>query len=774
MVESCRPAFENGSVVIMMEASFVPTLRGSDPVTVLSEPYFKAEIEATDQDNIYYIPTQDMTRSAGCNKKSQWGFNWIGFSEKNTTSSGTLSDTISLDESGYYRIFVVGRKTWGKFNPEFTFTLNSTLIETVDMTSKVARPVWFDMGRHQLNSGDNTFSIGWSSKNTWFESIIFRRVDLYQTDDLRTSSALDASKATYTKNTIAELNVGELDIAFKEDFYKPDNPHSRLVFDVLDVTTFWVGESRRTARPEFGGYLTDYTINSDGTELKLKFGDRLLDLFRRPVYKNYSVGISATKKDKPFFGHQNFNNIFQLVEHMTEANMIPLQNSVGASYAFKLDMGDYDDFSSISTTGYAKKQDGNLGNPAPGLMLYYEDTNLGGCAENATVNCSATLYSNLGDPADAADFEILAFDYIASGEATVTPLRFNVLVTMYRADENYSDAVTYMITFNSPYKTGKVIGNVNPQFNGEFNTFEFNLKTAFDKVANSSHYYVTQIQLVDRIDVNMYGFKKRAMHLDNFGMFGTRASVKTHVDMESKYPLDVIRDVAETSNYDGYVLYGNERRGDTLIFAESGGAPAIVEAKQGVNVLGISNMTGKLNVGSTTAGFANSALRHYHYKSGKKTKTGSAYYINMDSYLRYGPFENYKDMTGTNTRASAEKDARLYVENNCYTTMGFTLDILGTVLINPSDYLVTDLPQRFLSGNHSIKSMDNSIDLINESFESSIDLNLPSKRFKYAINAIKRQVLGYSSADARSMYSQNSLSNMGFASPGAFIQRRKY
>jgi hypothetical protein len=41
-----------------MNAVFTPTLRGSDPVTILSEPYFRAEIEATDQANIYYITSQ--------------------------------------------------------------------------------------------------------------------------------------------------------------------------------------------------------------------------------------------------------------------------------------------------------------------------------------------------------------------------------------------------------------------------------------------------------------------------------------------------------------------------------------------------------------------------------------------------------------------------------------------------------------------------------------------------------------------------------------------
>lgn len=759
-----------------MDACFVPTLRSPDPVTILSEPYFLAEIEATDHGGIYYIPSANTVKSNGCDTKMYGGFRYYGFSATNTTAAGSLTADVDLAESGEYRVFVRVLKSPERYSPKITLSIDSKEIDTVDISSNIPHSCWIDFGKHDLSSGIRTFIASWNSKDTWIESFILRKVNTLSTKHTRTATSLDATKAKYTKNTISELNIATLDLLFKEDFYNQDNPYSRMVFDFMDTVTFWVGETRSKARPEFGGYLTSYSLNPSSDTISLTFGDRLIDLYRTPVYGNFSIGIEPSSEDKPVFPQYNFNNVFQYIQYQCAVNEFPLLCDVRVPCAFRKDMGNIRDYNSISVAGYVKKHDLQIGNPPPGLMLSYENVSLAMCSENNSLDCSAILYEYEGEPANAADNEILAFDYMAKGQATVYPFRFNIVVSMYKEDEEPSDAEDYTITFNSSVVEGQIIGHVPPQLTGTMSSFKFDLKKAFDNSsAASSAYYITQIKMVDSVDATVKNLQNRILFVDNIAILGKVASVAMNLNMEAKYPIEAIRQVAADGNYDGYVQYGNERRFDTFIFTEANASPSVVAAEQGVNILDLKRVDYKPDVSSGTGeGFGNSALRHYHFKSDKITKTGSSYYVNLDSFLRYGPFENYKDLTDVDNKADSDKNAEDYVKNNSYYYPGFSMDITGTVLINPSEYLVTEFPQRLLSGNHIIKSMENSLDLLDEEFITTIDLNLPSDRFTKAIMEIKRQLLGYASSDSRSMYSFSSLRSMGLVSPGAFVQRRTY
>lgn len=760
-----------------MNAVFTPTLRGSDPVTILSEPYFRAEIEATDQANIYYITSQNCERSAQHSPKNFAGFTYYGLNANSTVSTGTITATKTITEPGEYRVFIHILKMRKPHNPSMTLEIDSKVIDSFNLAGVITKPIWLDCGKHRFSSGEHELKITAHTKEIWVESFILKKVNTYSTDHSSTQFSLETKKAEYTKNTVSELNTASLDIIFKEDFYQPDNPYSKMVFDFMDPVTFFVGETRRDAKPDFGGYFTGYKLNPDTDDFTLSFGDRLLDLYRIPVYGNYSIGVGPSKDAKPIFQNYNFNNILQFIEYQTESTVFPLQYALSVPYAFVKNMGEEEEYASVTVSGgFLKKYELNIGNPAPSLMLFYDNIGMGGCPNASSVNCDAILYSESGDPPDVNEYEFLAFDYFTTGQSVVNPLRFNVVVKMYREGEDAVDAQYYTITFSSTRVEGTVIGNVTPQFNGGMASFKFNLKEAFGKsVGASSNYYITEIRLVDVLNINNIPYKWRIMYLDNISLTGGVANVPMHLDMEAKYPIDAIRKIVEDSNLDGYVRYGAERRDDAFILTEASSIPAEVEVEQGVNLLSIDSIEYKPSVSAGTGeGVANTALRHYHYKSGKTDKVGSSYYVNLDGFLRYGPWENYKDLTDVNNRSDSDKNAKEYVETNTYTQTGFGVSIRGTVLINPADYIITKIPQRFYYGNHEIKSMTNTLNLLDEEFVTNIDLNIPGNRFKSSVINMKRQLLGRYATDSRSMYGQKNLYSMGFASPGAFIQRRTY
>lgn len=759
-----------------MKCNFVPTLRSSDPVTILSEPYFRAEMEATDQANIYYVTQDKFTKTSGLSTVTYQGFPGVGIGDSSTLSSAYVESDVNIAESGEYRVFVHTIRMGphpSSPNPRMTLTVDSTDMGTVNTEHNRKMASLFDFGTIDLTAGVHTLHVDIPTKRVFVAGFILKRIVRMNTDKGDVDTSLEPLKVSYTKNSIAEMNTAKMSVVFKEDFYEPDNPYSGMVFDFTDPVTIWVGETRRTAKPEFGGYLQGYSYDMDSMELNLDFVDRMMDLYREPTYAHFNIGNASNSDQKSMFGLTKFNNIIDFVKYATQNIEYPLHPEINASYAFKLDMGDVTHYNGVSVSGYLKKHEKNIGNPAPSLMLHYENLNYYQCADTSEKDCDAILYTAGAIPPNAYEHPILCFDYITRGASSVNPLRFNVVISMYKEGETEVDAQEYTITFNSSRTEGKVIGSVTPQFTGVVNSFKFNLKTAFDKYAPSSEYHITQIRLVDTLTMATAEFLSGSViYLDNIGMMAESVNMKIATDTPTNNQLEIIRKICEESGYDGYIRYGSERRNDVFVLEESGGNAGEIEAVQGVNILNVTSIEYKPTVSSGEDGFANKAYRHYHVKKGSTETHYSVLEMNVDSWLRYGSFQNYKDLTDVNNAVDATKDAKELLESNAYSQRAFSLDIRGTVLLNPSNYLITDLPQPMLSGNHIIKSMENSLDLESEEFLTSIDLNKPGKKFNKIILNIKRQLLGMSSLNSRTMYSRQALNSLGFSSPGAFIQRK--
>lgn len=262
------------------------------------------------------------------------------------------------------------------------------------------------------------------------------------------------------------------------------------------------------------------------------------------------------------------------------------------------------------------------------------------------------------------------------------------------------------------------------------------------------------------------------MWFDNIGLIGSDVMLQTTLESDAQYPIEVIRDVCELVGYTGYIEPGAERKDDVFIFEEISGSAGVVTAKQGLNILDVTGITYKPTIGTGNNSICNRAFRKYYPPDDAEKRAAGTGYVNIDSMLRYGTWVNYKDMTNTTTQAEAEKDAKDTVDSRSYSYIGFTLDMLGTVQLNPANYLITDVPHVLLSGNHEIKSMTNKLNLEKGEFRADIDLNIPSKRFKSIVLRMKQELLGLNRLRSEAMYSREGLGNLGFSGAGAFVQRR--
>jgi hypothetical protein len=761
----------------MKEVNFIPLLNGVDPVTIHEDPYFRAEIEAKDVTAIYYLPGSNCIRTPADMTQSGYdGFPIFGFPSYSSYQSGSISKEVYLEKTGDYRIFVrvvKAIKQAGQLPPQLRLELDDKLVDVKSVETPAYHFAWMDFGRHRLNAGTHNLEASFYERDVWFESFIVMRVNILSTESSNISTSLEAQSAEYTKNTIAEMNTAKLNVTFKEDFLCPENLYSRMIFDFMDAVTFYVGEDRKHAKPDFGGYVLGFTLNDD--LLKMDCVGREADFYRAPTFKNFAIGYGTSGQDLAVNAYRyNFSNLMQFMEYISTGIEFPLFYKYKGSYAFLKDMSNINDFNSIGVSGFDKKQDKSVGMPPPGLMLYYEDISLSNCSENNSKDCEALIWGNSSQPLKVSENPYLVFDYMAKGNSTVYPFKFNIVISMYRGNETPDDALDYTITVNSSRVEGKVIGHFELNLSGIPEEFKFNLKDAFDNSATSDEYYITQIRFVDTITIPTHPgpIKQRVMWFDNIGLIGSDVMLQTTLESDAQYPIEVIRDVCELVGYTGYIEPGAERKDDVFIFEEISGSAGVVTAKQGLNILDVTGITYKPTIGTGNNSICNRAFRKYYPPDDAEKRAAGTGYVNIDSMLRYGTWVNYKDMTNTTTQAEAEKDAKDTVDSRSYSYIGFTLDMLGTVQLNPANYLITDVPHVLLSGNHEIKSMTNKLNLEKGEFRADIDLNIPSKRFKSIVLRMKQELLGLNRLRSEAMYSREGLGNLGFSGAGAFVQRR--
>jgi hypothetical protein len=750
-----------------------PSQFHTNPITYHENPYCKIEIEAKDHTNIIRSDARSWTR----NPKDLWvekigGSTSVGIQGSQAYTTATLTKTLNITEAGYYRIYIRALRQAWNLNAEITLKLDSTALKRYNTGTKQLHYKWLDYGKKYLTTGDHSFEIDFNGKDCWVESVILHRIEDYTTDTPQHSHRLDIQNIEFTQNSVNELNTAKIELLMKEDWFTPGkNNYSNIVFDITDTINIFLGSDNNT-KNMFGGYIIGYELSDDNTILTLNCIDRFLDLHREPAYLNYAIGVNPRSDEQSEFPHLQFASAIEAIRYLIEHQEFGINSyRLEYPYGFYLNLTDQKVFENITVNGFSKVHDKRAGNPPPCLRLGIDKFNVDSCGIISDTSMECVLFNSESNPYDATEYDILNFNYMSPGISSTDAykLQFNVEVTMYKDGESVTDAKAYNILFTGKTGASNVIGSVKPVLNGRWQEFKPNLKTFFDNYSASNHYYITKVRLVNTVTQSEVDNRdKSIMYIDNPYSFDSDINTTMHIDQETDYPFMILQKICEEIGYTAYIEYARERKDDCLILAPIENDASTQLIIEGSNVVNVYNKTY-----APKETISNRALRHYHYTRDETEYTGVAYAENLDSFYRYGPFQHYENMSDTTLQADADKSALKHINDNAYGLISFSMDIIGSTLLEPSQYFVTSLKSHYLNGNYSPKAIIHTVNFKGDapSFKTQIDVGQPSQRFRDIIVDVNKQVKRLIRKDNRSMYDSRALSNLGFASPGAFIKQ---
>jgi len=756
----------------MIKAEFQPTLFSTPEEVHTEHPYVKLEVYRRDPANIYVSRATEWIKSHGdIYDQPNKGYTVVGLHKGRNLTSGNLSKSINIKKGGKYWILLRINKTPESTSNTIGLEIDGKMINTFSAYGQWIHYKFLDFGYLDLEEGTHQFKIYLNGKRTWVEQLLMYRLEYFSSEEKDSNYRLDWKEIEFTENAIGDLNSAEITLSMNESWNDPNqNIFSRKHFDYLDMVNIIVGDSDHwgNAKVKFGGYIIGYDEADDGSEITLSCADRLLDLYRRPVYTNYYIGVAPASDETCTFPMIKFGSALEAIRYTNETSEYsPLSYGIIYPYALDMDYRLLNDYETVAVSGFEKDY-----SPSTGLRLGYSHTlNPDHCGVTPDLNCSGVLFNNPTGPVDAAIHDMLCIKYLAAGESCgeSNRVQFNIQVSMYKAGQNPTQALTYTILWTGKQGATRVIGQATPVLDGTEQLLKFDLKAAFDKYAPSSNYYVTKIELVDTASLQQVRRRESSVfHILSLIMYDKDLNVKMKVNQETSYPYDVLSEILTEMGFVGYVDYGRERREDVLCIAPEMNEKAPVDLVEGVNILNITDKSydPKENI-------RNAIYSHYHYKEGQNEKTGASYIENIDSVPRYGPgaWEHYEDRTDVSKKTDAEVLGRRFVEENSYPIVSFTLEMKGTTLLNPSQYIVASIQKEYLQGNYSTKTATHTISR-EGGYITRISVNRPGSYYDQIMVKIDKKMNEFLNKHSDSMYSRSVLNNMSLSGLGAFIRER--
>jgi hypothetical protein len=751
---------------------FLPNRTNYDRMVKIDNPYIRADIYATDITNSIQQDLNNWNKSSNLTwDVHQWnGDTVVGVPSTSTAASGDLTKTINIPSTGMYWILIKGVQGAHHKDSYITLSIDGTNKGSIETYQPFDAWQWFDFGFINLNSGSHSFDLN-VMKQSYATRIYLYKMDTYSTESNHSKFRLDPSKLTFTQNATNQYNTAELDLIFHEEYLQPDkNPFSRIFCEYTDPMTLWIGnddDPNETAKVMFGGYMTDRVISDDLSTLTISFMDRFFDLMREPVYKNLLVNTSTKSSATPDFPYIQFSSALETIRYLSEYPERGLSAlKVIPDYGFYNNFSTLDLYNSISVSGFLKQWTKSIGNPAPCLELMLDKFNLNHCGVSIVPSCECVLFDGAGAPYDASIYNYLSFNYLCPSGSVNYPLQFNVGVTMYQAGQTPGQAVEYVVSFTGKSGQANTIGAVKPVLNGHTQQFKVDLNELFDKYANSSNYYVTKVRLFDSPNTTQIANRtKSIMYIDNAMAYSDSINLHMEMDQATDKPFDNIQTICNDINRVAYIEYGKQRKDDILVLAPAENEPADVEAVEGINVMGITNeQYAPLNY------ITNRVLKHFTYGE-NMDKVGISFYENLDSIFRFhGAIGSYESLSNVTNQADANLYAQRDLDKNSYPYVSFSMTLDGTVLIKPSDYVVSSVDSRALSGNQAIASITHEIDWNPLKYTTKIDVGRPSDEFHSFVNSIYLNSKKYANQALNNAYSSNALARRGYSGVGAFIK----
>jgi hypothetical protein len=511
-----------------------------------------------------------------------------------------------------------------------------------------------------------------------------------------------------------------LTVAMKPDYWSEEKDNNPICFDFGDHITFTLGQDSRESRPMFGGYIAGWSLNDDLSEITLVCVDRLWDLSRAQIYKNFSIGYLPEGDSSGSMPFTQFPNINEIARYLCTALYKIDYDGIVQEHILYNNFSLVTDVSNLTVSGFDAKWETTFGHPGTCMRLI--PTNVGANY--------VTLFSDNGNTWNAAEFNMFNFDYYASGAGVKYPVRFNIEITMSKAGELASAASTYVIRFNGPTPTtGAIqIAQVTPLLNGNWQSFVIDLKAAFNKIAGSDEYWIHSVKFVGYQDVHtVLNRRCSSIYIDHVMGFRNISQAPRYASADTKNALEELQDLCEKCNQVAYIRPGMERSEDQLIILPKRyyTLPLTID---NTNVLEISGLEYK----PVEWGIKNQTNDSYNYN---ENTSGFSKAWDSDSDKHYGVIMDHEFLSDVKTYADAQVVSKSKIEANSIFNPAFSATILGSVLLEPGQYINVRIPQYHLYGSYEIQAITHSINFVDEYFTSNVDFNKTSGKF---YNMIKR------------------------------------
>ena len=478
----------------MLEPVLVPLLKGEAKDNILAHPSWGLILDCKDRQNHIYEDLNTWARSATCATASfQKGTTnittMVGLNNTVSASSVDLTKTVTFPKDGLYRIEIEVYRS-ASSNGTVSFYDGATLIDDVKQLQypyahyeRIVYPVrHYASGAHSLKLSLTKFAM---VANMYIYPI--NRYVGGDVDDTDATDVLDVQRIQYTLSGHTDMDTCTIDLALKNEYWNDQN-ESFMVFGFTDSVTVLMGPTKRELEPVFGGYILGPTPSDDLSSVNLKCTNRFLDLMRRPTYHDFYIGTAPKDAATATQKYMKFSSVYKIIEYLSSTIDYPI-NDAGIPYSFgmNINFGNIEQFNDVKGFGLNRVYDTNFGYPAPSMKL--TPGQIAGPFE---------LVLWTGEQ-DIAVHNMFNMQYNVSGAGAKYPLEFDLKFTMYKAGDSPADVKDYIVRFTGKTKMANVIGSFTQNKVDTWPSLNFDLKTMFDKFANSTAYNLVKISLVGQI-----------------------------------------------------------------------------------------------------------------------------------------------------------------------------------------------------------------------------------------------------------------------------------
>lgn len=758
----------------MQTVEFRPAKRNYAPIKKFKKPHLRFELYSIDHQLIQYSDLTNATnwsRSYTCTTVKYKGRTLVGLPNNSAYSSVNLTGTITLVETGDYLVNVIGiRSPSCASNAQLSVSVGGSVLKNINTKHTYQHPHVFDFGVHRLTSGSKSFVIT-VPKFIQVWAIAVYKINKYigKSGSLASRKRLDVMGVSdLTHNIVNELDTAKVDIAMHSDYLRPEESFSGYTFEFWDIVNIYMG-NKSDSKNMLGGYVIDVIPDED--KLKLEIGSHYADLLGEPIYNNLAIGINPRSDETPQFPHKQFSSALETCRYLVEAADevgITLREIV-KPHGYELNFAEQDDFDAAHANGYHKQQISPVsGIPCMKVTLDMDAININDCGVTNQV-IELVFFDDPDNPWNAAVDQFHGLKYMAPSCATSasTMMQWNLGITMYKAGQTAANAIEYNIRWTGKSGSPHLIGSMTYTLNNKTQISKFDLKAAFDKYAKSTAYYVTKVRLWNTVTSNeVTNHDKMVMYLDNPISYASDVNAKMHLDQGSDKPFNLLKQILNEIDYVSYINYGKYRCDDRIIFAPLENQASAIEISESENVLDIFNQEY-----NPMEYLANRVLCYYHYTQKDVDKTGKSFTENLDSYFHFRrPWGYFEDLSDVSSQVDADKYSSKYLSKNAYPYKSYGIKMEGTTLINLSDFVLTKIDNKALSGYYGLKDLIYNMNFEEDGFTTQVDAGRASDYFYDVVMKMYDKIERYKHKDNRNVYDNRSLKVRGMTGVGSIIK----